>query len=485
MGFSFRDLTSLPEKKTFFISVTICILLLGAFIRFYGITSEVFWFDEIQSLRNAEADAISGLINRVLMTENTPPAYFVILRFWRMISDAPIWARVFSALVSIACIGMVGLFAKMIAGRKLALVSMILMAVSQYQIYYAHEARVYALLMLTCLSSWTLLLASCRISGKISLRVAYALVTVFGVHLHHCFWFCLFSQFVWAVHLMVQNEKFRRSNLRFLVISGLLILFAALPLFYVFFSQDSMARTSWIPPMNWEHMKRIWRSISLGIFMPMQPWAAFVGGVACAIGLISYCFSKPFRSWGGSALMCAAFVPAALMIGISYSKPLVFFGQRYFCVLHPFLILTLAAGLLALPKRSGLLFLAAICLVWLISVQNSLDYVQKRRYDFAAETIKGRARENDWIIVEPSYSYQCLEFFRTDLPPAITCAPEEWDGRLKEILNAGGRVWLVTIVPEDIYQDKLMLAYAKRNFFMEAPNGPYLRISRYKVYPNL
>jgi len=134
----------------------VALLLLALSLRLYGIATESFWTDEALTV-----DRSNGTVAEVIRTnarQMLPPLYNVGLRLWRdALGDSDARIRAFSTLWSL--IGLVGLFllARELAGRRAALIALILAAVNPLDIYFAQEARNYAQMAAVCtLSSWCL-----------------------------------------------------------------------------------------------------------------------------------------------------------------------------------------------------------------------------------------------------------------------------------------------------------------------------------------
>jgi mannosyltransferase len=118
----------------------------AALLRWSGLAAQSLWWDEGYTLWVCSFSPRE--IWHVLSTEQTPPLYYVLLRCWMSwfgSSDAAL--RSLSALFGIASIPLVYSIArKVLVDKKSVILAMLLYAVSFYQIWYAKEARCYALL---------------------------------------------------------------------------------------------------------------------------------------------------------------------------------------------------------------------------------------------------------------------------------------------------------------------------------------------------
>jgi uncharacterized membrane protein len=129
------------------------IVLLGAALRFFDLGAESYWYDEIRTLQVASA-AFRTLAAEFL-TSGRPPLYMFVMRAWlRVFGATEVATRSLSAFAGIASIAAIFTLGRELFGPKVAALSATLMAVSDFQIWYAQESRYYALyLLLSVLSA--------------------------------------------------------------------------------------------------------------------------------------------------------------------------------------------------------------------------------------------------------------------------------------------------------------------------------------------
>jgi len=128
------------------------ITLLGAALRLYQIGTQSLWFDELLSvtisrLNLLDALTVSGAID--------PPLYYFLLHFWMGISHDDGTIRLLTALFSIATIPAIFFLGRRLLSVQAGLVAALIFAVAPLQVFYAQEARMYALLVFfSTLSIW-------------------------------------------------------------------------------------------------------------------------------------------------------------------------------------------------------------------------------------------------------------------------------------------------------------------------------------------
>src|SRR5437764_2490764 len=155
------------------ILVLILILCIASFVRFFSISTNSIWTDELFSMEfscgwgNSRANLprdvlIANLaaptrlafarpitqIPRAMLSDTHPPLYPVVLRLWRdAFGEGEAAARALSALASLAAVVMLYLTVRITSGESAALWSAALLAVAGSQVEFAQEARSYSMLL--------------------------------------------------------------------------------------------------------------------------------------------------------------------------------------------------------------------------------------------------------------------------------------------------------------------------------------------------
>ena len=127
------------------------IVLVVAFVtRFWRLDYHSFWFDEVVSLNWAGSDA-SYIWNTTfpLVQDKHPPAYYLLLHYWRTLldffgageSDAAL--RASGALLGTLTVLGVLLLARRLSGRATGLLAGLLVALSPVLVWYSQELRMF------------------------------------------------------------------------------------------------------------------------------------------------------------------------------------------------------------------------------------------------------------------------------------------------------------------------------------------------------
>lgn len=229
------------------------ILLLGTFLRFWGLTNPPLWLDEILTslfslglgsanipvnqfipfadlpqlftLRPTSCDQIAAAIS----TESThPPLFFCLMHGWLRLLQPPdmtslVWAmRSLPALFGVGAIAAIYGLGRLAFSPQIGLLAAAFMAVSPFAVYLSQEARHYTLPMLLSTLSLMALVQLQRDLQKRRIQqpwvwLAWIIVNGIGLYVHYFYLLVIAAQvgvlLVWLVRL--------RSNLaHWLAVAG-------------------------------------------------------------------------------------------------------------------------------------------------------------------------------------------------------------------------------------------------------------------------
>jgi mannosyltransferase len=185
------------SRRLSFLLPAVLILLLAGGLRFYHLGTQSFWNDEGNSARLAERplpQIVEGAAGDI-----HPPGYYLALAGWRaLVGESEFGLRALSALASLLAVAAVGGIGARLFERRVGLLAALLAALSPFQIYYAQEARMYALLALLAALSIRLTAAVLTIPGQMAagrfnprragaIIGGYVLVNAAGLYTHYSF----------------------------------------------------------------------------------------------------------------------------------------------------------------------------------------------------------------------------------------------------------------------------------------------------------
>jgi mannosyltransferase len=165
-------------------------MVLGAVLRFYGLSVQSLWADELASWDFSERETLSQVIQGV-RSDIHPPLYFLILHFTQPIFGDAEWALRLPSTIA----GWLGIPAIYALGRRLysereGLIAALFLAVLWLPIYYSQEASPYSMvILLSILTSyfWWGVMLSLRYRRELPAREAvwYVVCAILCAYVHY------------------------------------------------------------------------------------------------------------------------------------------------------------------------------------------------------------------------------------------------------------------------------------------------------------
>jgi mannosyltransferase len=228
------------------LAALLLIIALGASLRVAKLGVESIWLDEAYSIQITHGSPASIIAETA--KDVHPPLYYFALHYWmQMLGDSEFSTRLLSALFGTLAIIAMYKLAALLFDKPTGLLAALLLALSQFQIEFSQEARMYTLL--TLLSLLSLYSYIKLLTGKSRFALAgYVISSALMLYTHVYSLFVLAAQnLFWLSLLFTRREIFKRTWKRWLLAQGLLfVLF--LPWLSVLVQQVSRVQKGfWIP----------------------------------------------------------------------------------------------------------------------------------------------------------------------------------------------------------------------------------------------
>ncbi len=181
----------------------LAILLLAAALRLSTLGLQSFWYDEAFTPVHVLRASLGGTLHNVVHTENTPPLWYVLE--WgasRVLGTGVVALRLLSALAGIATVAVAWAIGFELAGRRVAIVTAMLVAVNPLLVWYSQEARAYALFVFTASLALLCFLRAMRAPTNRRL-VEFALTASLALLTHYFAVFLLTPMAVWLLWLAI------------------------------------------------------------------------------------------------------------------------------------------------------------------------------------------------------------------------------------------------------------------------------------------
>lgn len=443
-------------------SPVIVVLVIASALRFFYLGRESLWFDEAFSL------AVATNLSPIQIAKNAgqsvhPPLYYLLLHYWvQLVGVSEYAARFLSAgwsLLAVAAIYRVG---RTFFDGRVALFGMLLMAFMPFQIQYAHEARMYSLLLFLTTVSLFAFFKALR-SGATRWWALYFFSTSLGLYTHYLIGFVLLAYHCfWLIYI----SRYRRYWWQLVVVDVLTVV-AFLPQLTVFFYNQAnvvFEGNYWLAS---PHIVYLFLSNYFLIFgsYPLETVPTYVGIFAVlsllAIGIYQI-INKKFDRFGQQEqvlILVGSFFPMITIFLISQYKPI--YLNRTLIICTPFLVLFLALILVNIRIKSPVPLLFGV-LVTLISITLSNIFIyslstKMALREIAIQTFRAK-QKNDLLLHTSQWTALPFMFYKAPADNAVLAAdpnpilpPHRWtmlNGRsltLEEVAREE-RVWLITDV---------------------------------------
>jgi len=402
----------------------IATMILAAALRFCRLGARSLWFDEALSGCIARLDTLSILTNAA--GSSHPSGYYFLLHLWHPLGSSEFVLRLPSALCSLLAVALTwGLAHELFDGRTARLAALG-MAVAPFQVYYAQEARGYALaIALSAGLMWCFYQGVRR--GGWGAWLGYGLFTALGLYVHY-----YIALVVVGLHLalLLDRRQARMASVPLLVADSLTALaFAPQLAQFLVETGEFLGSARWrVVPSPLEPF-RTFHYLLFGHVMPLWivPVCLFL---ILSLLVIGGLWTVKRRDRAAGALILVVLLPVVVALALSlWVTPI--YVERSFAVVTPALMVWLAHGIVTAPRRSPTPYLG-VALATLMAVGAVLHFVRP-------DPAKPPLREAVEIIAEEAEAGDVsLHLQDASYLPALYYAPEQAGA----LVDAGQRLWL-------------------------------------------
>ncbi|HRR29581.1 MAG TPA: glycosyltransferase family 39 protein, partial [Victivallales bacterium] len=165
------------------------IFFIAIFFRIFNISVPSLWTDEISTLWVSSAPGLKDVWERASATQGMHPLYFLLQHIViSFLPESETVIRGISCTASIISVFLIFWLAKIIFNDEIRpLISAAIFAIHSEAIYYAQEARPYALAMMFALSSMISFFGLRKKEKFLWISTLYVFFTVLTVYMHYTF----------------------------------------------------------------------------------------------------------------------------------------------------------------------------------------------------------------------------------------------------------------------------------------------------------
>jgi hypothetical protein len=403
------------------------------------------WLDEAISIHQAQMP-LGDMLTNLRTTDVHPPLHHILL--WgtvRLLGDGELAVRVPSLIAATAMIPALYAAATDIYDKRAGLAAATLAAVAPFAVWYADEARMYALFMLFALLALWMQVRIIRGAGPGS-WLGFVLSAAALVYTQYFGALFVATQMLGFAIAVARGALPLRRVLAWSLVLALLL--APLPPFaHEQFAANEAAGKGFQQPTQ-TGGGTIDPQARPGAYAALTNFAwAVLGyhsdGTMTALAalwplgvLLALALLGRGRSWATLLVVTCTLVPALALFALGQLKPFVF-EVRYFIGAVPLALMLIARAVTSWPRRpvaiAAATALAAVALGLGLADQQ-LNGSNPRVYDFktAVQHIEDRARPGDVIVFTPSYLDHVVGYYEHEglkLEPVGQDLPEPRRGQ--------------------------------------------------------
>jgi len=231
---------SIARNRTIYLALALAVILLAAGLRLHRLDAQSLWNDEGASVamtRRAPAEIVTNSAADI-----HPPGYYLLLAGWTALAGRSEFAlRALSALAGVLSVALVIALGRRLFDRPAGLIAGAILAAHTFAIYYAQEARMYALLgLFASAGMWALaaiLTPIHRRDGQANIPtirrfwplVALGLINTAGLYTQYAYPLTLIAQGIVFLAVWIPRRDRERGLLLRYILANLLTLLLFAP----------------------------------------------------------------------------------------------------------------------------------------------------------------------------------------------------------------------------------------------------------------
>ncbi len=310
------------RKISFDIFVLGLILVLCVALRVHHLGSASLWSDEIFSRYYTDVFGLHYVLTDGLSLETNPPTYYLLLHGWMALwghSEAAL--RSLSVVACTLCIPAIYALGRELGGKSWGLLAALLFALCPVSLYFAQEARVYALFMLAAsVVLWAAAVFE-RDPRSVKAAVFYALSGTLSLYLHATGLLLVVAcAAAVLLFLLLQGNSRRPALLKWTALNGFVLLLGV-PYFLRAFTASHSGIINFVPPAGIHQFVYSASQVVTGPVTP-YPWPGLLLAAGMFVALtLSLCL-QPLPSRASVILIGVPCLYVALVFVVSIGRPI-------------------------------------------------------------------------------------------------------------------------------------------------------------------
>ncbi len=237
-------------KNNYILFSLFFIVILGAILRFKGLTFNNHWLDELYSADFSDPSRSFNSMLKITLEDVHPPVYQTLLWFWyRMFGFTEFVGRSLSAIIGVLGIITIYFLGKELFNKQVGLYAALLASTNVFLIKYSQETRSYELFFLLKMLSYMYLYRVVHNPSKKNI-ILYLITTIVLFYTHYFTFFILATQLVVVIIYIIRFPENKKQLLTLALWTAGLFIIAILPLVPYILEAANGLGLSWIktPP---------------------------------------------------------------------------------------------------------------------------------------------------------------------------------------------------------------------------------------------
>lgn len=427
------------------------ILLSGTLLRLFRLAQSPIWLDEAHTIWIA-GKSLPDLIQYVNIYEVHPHLYYVFVHFWMKFAGSGVFLlRLPSALMGAVGIYIVFLLARELSGTKTALLAAMFMSLSNIEILYAQEIRMYGVLLLSTVLLCYNFVRALK-TGKRHYWMFFVLSSLMGIYNDYR---SFLPVAVCSLFFLIFFKNYK-DQLKKILVSDFLIGLLSLPLIPIFLHQTGpggggTSINIFYSDVNFILVMKTIFSLFGGFILPVNNLFIIVSALIL-LSVIITGITFHYRESGKSPLLLL--LPAIITISLTTVILYSIFRTKIYSInnlmfLSPLFLILLSQSIFQLKKRAApLFFIIIIAFIGINTVCNYLWFNDPRynKQDFRAVVnyMKSQIKPDDKIVLIPNYQKYVFHYYYKGSNPVLQLTPGTlMSPEVQKALQEPGRVWWI------------------------------------------
>jgi mannosyltransferase len=380
----------------------LAITAVGAVLRLFLLGAKSIWLDEAFSITITQRSLID-VLRMVVQTDTHPPLYYLVLKFWLLFSHHETWVRLLSVIFSTASIPlMYRLVARMYGDDRAGLLGAIILAFSPFHLWYAQEARMYAMLIFFVLASAYFFVGALQ-NGETNEWIGYTVTTTLALFTDNgAIWYLV----TLVIFFLISIRRFRQRFADWFLSSLLIALLYAVWLPFLYMQVRQVTASFWLPPPSFRTVLDAILDFHSYNFPAIEISLLYLA----MIFVIAYIV--PGKSWQRQLASLWLFLPLAISLLLSLRQPIFLSRNLISASLGLYLLIVDTVWKFQARKAILALFIPLISMN-LISVGRNLFFTQKEDWRDAAKTvaISAESRPGGLVVFIPGFSEIPFQYY--------------------------------------------------------------------------